>query len=248
MDPATIATVGSALAGFISKSKSVGSTLGNIGKTIGNVASAIMPAIGSGLSLYKQQQLMKQQQDFQERMSNTAIQRRMADSVAAGLNPLYSFGAVGGSSGASVPNGAYGALPDMGQSASLGISNYLAKQMNRAQIESMHINNNYTMMQRDKTYQESEYLQKQNDSYQAELLSRLGLMKAQADAAIQSGAASSAQASYYNSLKLGQDYSNTINAIDVDYLGKHPTVKNIGTLLRNFGLSGNGMLQYDKYR
>lgn len=71
--------------------------------------------------------------DWQERMSNTAIQRQMADAQAAGVNPFYLFSGGGGSSaGAGVPMASGSTSAQNAQSSPSGYSDNSAQAVTSA--------------------------------------------------------------------------------------------------------------------
>lgn len=230
-----------ALVGSVA-AKTVGSALGSF---LNKSSGSLGPAIGAFMTYEQNLKLMEKQQDWLEHMSNTAYQRQVEDLVKAGINPLYGL-----SGGASTPSSGLASAPDYASASSSGFQNKLASQLNEAQVHNLSTQSRLNDFNAVKTGYEGDVARQESESFDKRLNAQIALIGAQAKAALDSGSASSAQASYYRSLKLGQDLQNLGLAGSrenesqyYDWLSKHPFARwrsynDRAGVLPGFNLSG----------
>lgn len=102
-----------------------------MGPLLPAVVGAAGDVIGSMFGSNQSEKMAREQMEFQERMSNTAWQRSVADMRKAGINPLF------GAAGASSPSGAMGVAPQLGNVGANAVNSALqARRLNQDLLES----------------------------------------------------------------------------------------------------------------
>lgn len=104
---------------------------------IGAIGGGLLDMLGQSSANKANLAIAREQMDFQERMSSTAIQRRVMDLQAAGLNPMLGY-----SSEASSPQGAKAEMQSVtggraGDRALGAVSTAMAAKVQAQQIETM---------------------------------------------------------------------------------------------------------------
>lgn len=97
---------------------------------LATIGSSLIGGAGGLFSNWSSAKQAKKQMDFQEKMSNSAYQRAVADMKKAGLNPVLAAG-----SPASTPGGAMGQTVNMADSLGKGVNSALAYKSVKANVD-----------------------------------------------------------------------------------------------------------------
>lgn len=194
-----------------------------VGAAAGGVLSGLISARGERDTNELSAEEAQRNRDFQERMSNTAVQRRMADMRAAGINPLLAA-----RHEASTPSGSMAAFGNPGAAFAEGFQRVAgtALQATRQPAEIARLEAETAKLEQEVENLKATY---QLTEEQTENVRQLTLQ---------------AWERTNNLKKEGQriDYQNIANAIITEFKQEHPSL----TVLQSFGVDGGTLSDFLK--
>lgn len=98
---------------------------------LGAIVGAVSQSIATAVQVKQSKKAAKRNREFQREMRDTAMQSKVKDLKAAGLNPILAAGGPG----AAQPGGATAQIPDIGGSSAKGAANALNALLGKSQLK-----------------------------------------------------------------------------------------------------------------